>query len=236
MAPRGQTLPQATTESAREARKSFFCELCQKGYARMNDFEAHEGSYDHQHRKRLKEMKQLTKDPNAVSKAERERKSNEEAGLKSINLSLTGSSGGASTTKKKPVFKSTLQPHNASVIGQTATVTVPFSRDDVEMTDAGSDDEAWLKECVKLAAEPVQVDHPDRYDPSDPACLDPCPFPQCEGGACKHSNSLPARDPRRTLESLLRGKGLPTKEANEDWEGFRQRRMPVHGSTIGWMN
>lgn len=26
-------------------------DLCQKGYARMNDFEAHEGSYDHQHRK-----------------------------------------------------------------------------------------------------------------------------------------------------------------------------------------
>ena len=26
-------------------------ELCQKGYARMPDFEAHEGSYDHQHRK-----------------------------------------------------------------------------------------------------------------------------------------------------------------------------------------
>jgi len=66
---RGHTLPEATTESAREARKSFFCtrplytgfempnlisstgELCQKGYARMNDFEAHEGSYDHQHRK-----------------------------------------------------------------------------------------------------------------------------------------------------------------------------------------
>ena len=66
---RGHALPQATTESAREARKSFFCtliaatatkcdllttrqgELCQKGYARMNDFEAHERSYDHSHTK-----------------------------------------------------------------------------------------------------------------------------------------------------------------------------------------
>lgn len=39
------------TESAREARKSFHCELCGKGYARMNEFEAHEGSYDHLHTK-----------------------------------------------------------------------------------------------------------------------------------------------------------------------------------------
>ncbi|KAF2863821.1 hypothetical protein K470DRAFT_196566, partial [Piedraia hortae CBS 480.64] len=97
---RSTTLPQATTDSAREARRSFFCDLCQKGYARINDFEAHEASYDHLHKKRIKELKQLSRDPNAASRAERERKANEEAGLKSINLSTTGAS-----TKKKPVFK-----------------------------------------------------------------------------------------------------------------------------------
>jgi hypothetical protein len=73
----GSTLPQALTESAKAARMSFFCteirwiaksitvhlikraltsiafvtgELCQKGYARMNEFQAHESSYDHSHR------------------------------------------------------------------------------------------------------------------------------------------------------------------------------------------
>lgn len=51
------------------ARKSFYCiysllqwdygeangigELCSKGYSRMNEFEAHENSYDHQHKKVL---------------------------------------------------------------------------------------------------------------------------------------------------------------------------------------
>ena len=173
-------------------------------------------------------MKQLTKDPNAISKAERERKANEEAGLKSITLSLTSGSGGNVATKKKPVFKSTLQPHNASVIGP-APATVLFSRDDVEMTDASTDDEAWLRECVKLSTEPVQLDFPDQYDPNVPTRLEPCPFPQCEGGSCRHSINLPARDPRRTLETLLRGKGLPTREPNETWEGFRLRRMPVNG-------
>ena len=173
-------------------------------------------------------MKQLTKDPNAISKAERERKANEEAGLKSINLSLTSSTGGAAT-KKKPVFKSTLQPHNASVIGQPTAVTVPFARDDVDMTDADIDEEAWLRECAKLATEPAQVEASDSYDPSNPARTEPCPFPQCEGGSCRYSNSLPARDPRRTLESLLRGRGLPTREPNESWEGFRIRRVPTNG-------
>ena len=28
----------------------FTGELCQKGYARMNEFQAHESSYDHSHR------------------------------------------------------------------------------------------------------------------------------------------------------------------------------------------
>ena len=39
------------TESAKEARKAFYCELCAKGYGRINDFEAHESSYDHLHKK-----------------------------------------------------------------------------------------------------------------------------------------------------------------------------------------
>ncbi|KIX02661.1 uncharacterized protein Z518_08603 [Rhinocladiella mackenziei CBS 650.93] len=61
MAPRGFTLPPANTQSAKQARSAFFCSLCQKGYSRMNEFEAHESSYDHQHKKRLKEMKEMQK-------------------------------------------------------------------------------------------------------------------------------------------------------------------------------
>ncbi|KIW66355.1 hypothetical protein PV04_05691 [Phialophora macrospora] len=59
MPPRGFTLPPANTQSAKQARSAFFCSLCQKGYSRMNEFEAHESSYDHQHKKRLKEMKEM---------------------------------------------------------------------------------------------------------------------------------------------------------------------------------
>ncbi|TKA70597.1 hypothetical protein B0A55_06700 [Friedmanniomyces simplex] len=193
MAPRGQALPQAATESAREARKSFFCELCQKGYARMNDFEAHEGSYDHQHRKRLKEMKQLTKDPNAANKArEAERKANEEAGLKSINVSLPGAAAGSST-KKKPVFKSTLQPHNAAVVGQATGAS--STAKDLSMNDVANDD--WLNE---YNADPTQMNAngwaDDQYDPRFPAS----DCPQCRGPCDGHG----LFDPRESYEAYMK--------------------------------
>ncbi|KAF1348863.1 hypothetical protein BDV97DRAFT_399409 [Delphinella strobiligena] len=87
MAPRSTVLPSAQTESARELRNKFYCEMCSKGYARINEFEAHENSYDHQHRKRLKEMKALTRNPTAAvrdNRAERKRKENSD--MISMNL------------------------------------------------------------------------------------------------------------------------------------------------------
>ncbi|KAF1814802.1 hypothetical protein P152DRAFT_447103 [Eremomyces bilateralis CBS 781.70] len=106
MPPRFQTNPAPLTESAKEARKSFFCELCQKGYSRMNEFEAHESSYDHQHKRRLKEMKQMQKDPNALDRARRaERKADEKSGLISIKPMAEGT-GGSRGGFKKGGFKS----------------------------------------------------------------------------------------------------------------------------------
>jgi hypothetical protein len=61
-------------------------------------------------------MRNLTRDPNAAANARAaEKRANEEAGLKSIDLPSAATSGSASGqgVKKKPVFKSTLQPHNA---------------------------------------------------------------------------------------------------------------------------
>ncbi len=114
---------------------------------------------------RLKEMKQLTKDPNAANKArEAERKANEEAGLKSINLSLPGAPAGT-LNKKKPVFKSTLQPHNAAVISQATGASTAAKA--INMSDAANDD--WLDE---YNADPTQMIangwSDDQYDPRFP--------------------------------------------------------------------
>jgi hypothetical protein len=118
MPPRHQTLPSAQTASARAAMQSFYCELCSKGYSRMNDYEAHLSSYDHSHRQRMKDMKQMVKDPTAAARARKaEQKSD---GLISIKL---GEGGGASASSgvglssgfkkggfKKSGFKSAFAP------------------------------------------------------------------------------------------------------------------------------
>lgn len=54
----------------------------------MNEYEAHLSSYDHSHKQRLKDMRQLTRDPMASSKARKaEAKANSQSGLISIKLS-----------------------------------------------------------------------------------------------------------------------------------------------------
>uniref|UniRef100_A0A2P2KF60 G patch domain-containing protein 8-like n=1 Tax=Rhizophora mucronata TaxID=61149 RepID=A0A2P2KF60_RHIMU len=43
----------------KEIRKVFFCDLCNKQYKLAVEFESHLSSYDHNHRKRFKEMKEM---------------------------------------------------------------------------------------------------------------------------------------------------------------------------------
>ncbi|KUI54248.1 G patch domain-containing protein 8 [Cytospora mali] len=91
MPPRHQTLPPAQTAAAREARQAFYCDLCQKGYSRHNEYEAHLSSYDHSHKVRLKEMRAMTRDPTAAARA---RKAEAKAdGVISIQLGASGSGG-----------------------------------------------------------------------------------------------------------------------------------------------
>ncbi|OLL22136.1 Zinc finger protein 804A [Neolecta irregularis DAH-3] len=62
------------TEAARQALAAFYCELCDKKYARAGQFEGHLSSYDHQHKKRFKEMREMQRDPSdAARRKERER-------------------------------------------------------------------------------------------------------------------------------------------------------------------
>lgn len=110
----------------------------------------------------MKDLKQLTKDPNAAAKARAaEQRANEDAGMKSINIPLAASSsaGGASTGKKKPVFKSTLQPHNAAALGQTEVkASIPL---DDSLDAAGAMRNGWYE---------------DRYQPN---LVTGCEDPRC---------------------------------------------------------
>lgn len=75
----------------------------------MNEYEAHLSSYDHSHKQRLKDMRQLTRDPMASTKARKaEAKANAGSGLISIKIGSDGKKVGGGF--KKAGFKSAFAP------------------------------------------------------------------------------------------------------------------------------
>lgn len=60
-----------------EIRKTFFCELCNKQYKLAMEFEAHLSSYDHNHRKRFKEMREMHGSSNRDDRQKREQQRQE---------------------------------------------------------------------------------------------------------------------------------------------------------------
>ncbi|RYP06542.1 hypothetical protein DL764_003087 [Monosporascus ibericus] len=172
------TLPPAQTSSARAAMQSFYCDLCSKGYSRMNDYEAHLSSYDHSHRQRMKDMKQMVKDPTAGARA---RKAEAKAdGLISIKLgdagaintisSTTGasatSSGGGGGFKKGGFKKSGFKSAFAPVGGAAAA-----AEDDVARDDNNKENKTEVRRAA-LMDEDVESDTEDEgyevYDPRRP--------------------------------------------------------------------
>ncbi|KAF3401998.1 hypothetical protein F1880_009725 [Penicillium rolfsii] len=160
MPPRAFTNPAPKTESARSALSSFTCTLCNKSYSRHPEYEAHISSYDHQHRKRLQDLKQLSRDPNAAEKARRaERRADAEAGLKVIDASApsgkksgnAGTSGGGSAGGgggfKKGGFKSSF----STVKGPVAPVRKNVLGDDDEAEESGGGEDRGGKERISGA-------------------------------------------------------------------------------------
>ncbi|CAP67194.1 uncharacterized protein PODANS_1_22080 [Podospora anserina S mat+] len=164
MPPRNQTLPPAQTSSAREARQAFYCQLCQKGYSRNNDYEAHLSSYDHTHKQRLKDMKAMVKDPNAIARARRQEQKAE--GVISIKLGEAAASTGGGGFKKggfkKTGFKSAFVPV-AGASGppaDTKTATAPKS----EVTGSSS----VLAPKSELVESDTEDEGYEVYDPRKP--------------------------------------------------------------------
>ncbi|KAF2453374.1 hypothetical protein BDY21DRAFT_356518 [Lineolata rhizophorae] len=114
MPPRAHTNPPPKTESAREALKSFYCDICNKGYARQNEFSAHELSYEHNHNMRRKELRNMTRDPRAAEKARRaERREAEKNGIFKLSVEpdkKTGSDAGSKSGFVKSGFKPAFAP------------------------------------------------------------------------------------------------------------------------------
>ncbi|KAF7511571.1 hypothetical protein GJ744_004159 [Endocarpon pusillum] len=170
MGPRGLTLPPASTTSAKAFRSAFYCDLCSKGYSRQNEYDAHESSYDHQHKKRLKEMKSMQK-----QQAQQPSKGKEDKGpLVQIKLgggakgNGGGNSGGveAGGGVKKGGFK---KGGFKSAFG---------SAEDEEQGEVKKDEEADLRETTAGIANEEDSDFTDQedyYDPRQPTgCMPGC--------------------------------------------------------------
>ncbi|KAK0725798.1 hypothetical protein B0H67DRAFT_642168 [Lasiosphaeris hirsuta] len=168
MPPRHQTLPPAQTTSAREALQSFYCQLCQKGYTRMNDYEAHLSSYDHSHKQRLKDMKAMVRDPNAAARARRQEQKAE--GVINIKLGEAAGAAGGGFKKggfKKSGFKSAFVP----VAGDAPVAAPPLGKkekDDVVMKDAGSEQKSGLVPKSELVESDTEDEGYEVYDPRRP--------------------------------------------------------------------
>ncbi|KAK3311541.1 uncharacterized protein B0T15DRAFT_521791 [Chaetomium strumarium] len=181
MPPRHQTLPPAQTSSAREALQSFYCQLCSKGYSRMNEYEAHLSSYDHSHKQRLKDMKAMVRDPTAAARARRAEQKQNEGGVISIKLGGGGGNnssdgvGGGGFKKggfKKTGFKSAFVPVGTTT-GSSSTAPAPV-REDVGGLGKSRQEGDVVKKTAAAAAksELVESDTDDEgyevYDPRKP--------------------------------------------------------------------
>jgi len=113
--------------------------MCSKGYGRITELEAHENSYDHQHRKRMKEMKQITRNPTAAVRNSRsEKKRSENSDMISLNLNKEKSDG------VKRGFKD-IGRDASQQLRPTPTAPVP----DVVMKDAPVKEQQEVKRPLK---------------------------------------------------------------------------------------
>lgn len=128
----------------------------------MNEFEAHESSYDHQHRKRLKDMKEMQRQVQTSGRKE------EKGPLMSIKLggSSTKPSGGGGGFKKGG-FKNAFAPVGGD--------------EEVKKEDDDVDSAFARKPSVSKDEKPTEdedsdiTDQEDYYDPRKPTgCMSGC--------------------------------------------------------------
>lgn len=89
----------AIAKELEQVKRAFYCELCDKQYKKISEYEQHLQSYDHHHKKRFKDMKESARQSNA-NQQEREKKlarekKREERELKRMQDALLKRTGAA---------------------------------------------------------------------------------------------------------------------------------------------
>lgn len=132
----------------------------------MNEFEAHESSYDHQHKKRLKDMKEMQKQVQNAGRKE------EKGPLMTIKLgsSSTKGGGGGGGGFKKGGFKNAFGP----VDDGADTI----KKEDEDAGDSSARKTAGLRDNMQdMEADSDVTDDEEYYDPRKPTgCTAGCTY------------------------------------------------------------
>lgn len=95
----------AIAKELEDVKRAFYCELCDKQYKKISEYEQHLQSYDHHHKKRFKDMKEATRN-STVKQSEREKKmarekKREERELKRMQDAIQKRVGATGTSNTK---------------------------------------------------------------------------------------------------------------------------------------
>lgn len=130
----------------------------------MNEFEAHESSYDHQHKKRLKDMKEMQKQVQNAGRKE------EKGPLMTIKLGSSSNKTAGGGGFKKGGFKNAFGPVDDG--------TDSVKKEDEDARDEPSRRTSGLEEGKQLFEDDSDMtDDDDYYDPRKPTgCTNGCAY------------------------------------------------------------
>lgn len=148
---------QAIAKELQEVKRAFYCELCDKQYKKVSEYDQHLQSYDHHHKKRFKDMKETTRN-STVNQSEREKKlarekRREEKELKRMQEAIQKKMGGTEQQVNKPVIPQ-LKPSVASSGG------------------GGWSSGGWSMSAPKVPSDQPQTDQPPKVQIDQPPKVD----------------------------------------------------------------
>ncbi|KAI9336196.1 hypothetical protein DFJ73DRAFT_22392 [Zopfochytrium polystomum] len=198
-------------EEIKTVTAAFYCELCDKQYNKISEYENHLSSYDHHHKKRFKEMQEMTKRnmlpgtgggaAKKRSREERERE-REEKELKRIQDAMmererARGGGVVASAGFKPVSGfSPIAPADAKSASSSAAPSVPGS---------GFKTIGGFK---PIDPAPASASHFATLPPPPP----PPPVPASRSGFMEVPPPPPASSPRTQSSFQLAGRVPPTSK------------------------
>ncbi|KAI9249825.1 hypothetical protein EDC94DRAFT_323564 [Helicostylum pulchrum] len=181
---------QAIAKELQEVKRAFYCELCDKQYKKVSEYDQHLQSYDHHHKKRFKDMKETTRN-STVNQSEREKKlarekRREEKELKRMQEAIQKKMGGTEQQLNKPVIPQ-LKPPVAS------------------SSSSGGGGGGWSSGGWSMGVPKVQTDQPPKVQTDQAPKVD---YPKPDTPNVTHANTSQTTSAPKKLAFGLKKSGF----------------------------